>query len=451
MQRTITVLLVLLLLAGCSPASTELPYQAITHPDGPLYVGDRVSFEILGPEEYSGETVIVSYNGQELGSATFSPFGIGRRVEAALWWVWNTADLKPGRHLITFTLGNGTTWSERVSLRPASRLPAPEPEAAWTSTVTECCVIHYITGTDAARDITSLAELADSESDAVASQMGVKLDERVPVILMPRVVGHGGFAWDGVYISYLDNSYIGNETGMVLHHEFVHYYDDGIGGEYMPTMLQEGLATYLSGGHFKPEPIGPRAAALLHLGWYIPLEKLANDFYNQQHEIGYLEAAALVQYLYETYGPGAFIEFYRTIPFPDGGSDAETLEDALQDFFGLSLGELESAFTEYLSLQAVTEEIQLDLELTISNYDLVRSYQSLLDPSAYFLTAWLPNGQTMRDEGIVADFLRRPMGWKNRLVEAMLIRAHEDLFSMDYESAGQTIRWTNWVLDVFEP
>jgi hypothetical protein len=455
MRRTLLpILLITLLLAVCgsNPQASEQGYEVVTHPDGPLYVGDRVSFEVFAPAgESTGETVQASFDGQSLGSTTFAPFGLGQRDQATFWWVWDTSGLEPGRYTVTFTLGSGYSWEGEIRLRPADRLPPPEPEAVWASTTTECCTIYYITGTDAERDMTTLSVLADEESDAVAAQMGTTLQERIPIIFMPRVIGHGGFAWDGVYISYLDENYVGNEMDMVLHHEFVHYYDDWIGGEYMPAILQEGLAVHLSGGHFKPEPLGPRAAALLDLGWYLPLETLADDFYNQQHDIGYLEAAALVQYLHETYGPGAFMEFYRTIPFPDGRSEAQVLDQALRDQFGVSLPDLESAFKNYLSSQTVTDDIRTDLELSVGYFDTLRRYQSLLDPSAYFLTAWLPDGKAMRDLGIVADFTRRPRGWKNWLVETMLLHIHDELFSGDYKAAARTLDWTGWVLDALEP
>ncbi len=455
MRRTfLPILLIFLLFTSCEPArpTNEQGYEVVTHPDGPLYVGDRVSFEVLSPAgESVGEVVEASLDGEALASASFAPFGIGGRDQATFWWAWNTAGLEPGSYTVSFTLGSGYSWEEEISLRPAGQVPPPEPEAAWASTTTECCVIYYITGTDAERDIAALSALADEKSDAVAAQMGADLQEHIPIIFMPRVIGHGGFAWDGVYISYLDENYVGNEMDMVLHHEFVHYYDDWIGGEYMPTILQEGLAVYLSGGHFKPEPLSPRAAALLELGWYLPLETLANDFYNQQHDIGYLEAAALIQYLYETYGPGAFMEFYRTIPLPDGKSDAQVLDEALSDQFGVSLADLESAFKNYLSSQPVTADIRTDLELSVAYFDTLRRYQSLLDPSAYFLTAWLPDGKAMRDMGIVADFTRRPRGWKNWLVEAMLLRVHDELFRGDYKATARTLDWTDWVLDALEP
>jgi hypothetical protein len=450
-MRRLLIPLLFLLLVSCALANPGPEYRVVTHPDGPLYVGDLVSFEVFAPPDGgSGEAVEVSYEGQVLGSASFVPYGIGQRDQATFWWVWDTSGLEPGRQTLTFSLAGGYSWEETIRLRPAERVPAPEPDAQWEMVTTDCCRIHYISGTDAARDIAQLAEIADRQSQAVAAQMGASLPERIDVTFMPRVIGHGGFAWDGLYISYLDENYAGNEMDIVLHHEFVHYYDGSIGGECLPSIFQEGLATYLSGGHFKPEPIGPRAAALLDLDWYIPLEPLANDFYNHQHETGYLEAAALVQYFHETYGPGAFNEFYRTIEC-EGQTPAQAIDAALRDNFSLSLPDLETAFISYLSAQPVTDDIRTDLELTVSYFDTLRRYQSVFDPSAYFLTAWLPDGRVMRERGIVADLTRRPLRWQNRLVEALLVRAHAELFGGDYESARQTLEWTNRILGWISP
>jgi len=444
--------LLLLLLAGCAEPAADPGYTVVTHPDGKIYVGDWVSFEVFAPaREPEGQTVEISFEGGSLGTSDFSPFGIGARDQATFWWVWETTGLIPGVYTLTFTLGSGDTWVEEVRLYPAARVPAPEPQAAWVSTTSVCCEIHYISGTDAARDITILSEIADQRSSAVASQLGVILQERIPLIFMPRVIGHGGFAWDGVYVSYLDENYVGNEMEMVLHHEFVHYYDDWIGGAYMPSILQEGYAVYLSGGHFKPEALAPRAAALLALDWYIPLADLANDFYNQQHDIGYLEAAAFVGYLHEIRGPGTFMEFYRTIPYLENASEAEILDAALVAAYGSSLDEMETDFRQYLAAQVVTEQVRLDLELTVAYFDAVRHYQSLFDPSAYFLTAWLPNGQEMRSRGIVADFTRRPAAWQNLLLERLLIMDHARLFAAEYDPAARTLGWTNWILEFLEP
>jgi hypothetical protein len=449
-----TLLLLAALLASCAPAGPSAAFSVESHPNGALYVGDRVSFEVLAPAglETDGTTIQVEFDSRVLGSADFGPHGIGGRSQATLWWVWDTGDLEPGRHSLTFTqLPDGASWTETIRLRPADQVPLPEPEAAWAEVSTDCCTIHYITGTDAARDIAVISEQAEAESVSVAAQLGALPLSGISVVVMSRLIGHGGFTWGSVYVSYLDANYIGNDLPNLFHHEFVHYYDAAIGGDYRPAILQEGLAVYLTGGHFKPEQLGPRAAALLDLGWYIPLAALADGFYDQQHDIGYLEAGALVEYLVESYGWGAFNEFYRTMGSPSGRTDSEVLDAALGESIGLSLVDLEAAFLADLRLQAVSDDDRADLRLTVAFFDMVRRYQAALDPSAYFLTAWLPDGEAMRQEGLVADLLRRPTGFGNWLVESLLARAQVELFAGDYEAAERSLGWAEAALDLLAP
>jgi hypothetical protein len=455
-MRRITLLFVIfLLIAACSPVQPGGQLTVIAHPDGPLYVGDQVSFEVLSPIAESDRTgnVSVTFEGHKIGQAGFAPYGLSERSQASLWWVWDTHKLNPGSYNLTFTLlPDNIAVTETFRLRPANQVPLPEPGAAWVSTTTECCILHYINGTAAARDIASLSQMADAESTAVSAQVGSKLSNRIDVIFIARVIGHGGFTWGSVYISYLDENYIGNDMPIVFHHEFVHYYDAVRGGDYLPIMFQEGLAVYLSGGHFRPEPLIPRAAAMVDLHWYIPLTTLANDFYNQQHDRGYLEAGALVEYLVETYGWDAFNEFYRNIPMSDNGqTNGMVIDTSLHEHFGISFAELESAFLGFLHSQTVNESARTDLQVTVSFYDTVRRYQQELDPSAYFLTAWLPNGSDMRQRGIVADFLRRPTNWDNQVIESLLIRAHGQYFGGNYADAETTLKWTNILMDVIAP
>jgi hypothetical protein len=450
----LTLLLIFLLLASCAPVRPAEQITVIPHPDGPLYIGDQVSFEVLAPTMTGDKTgsVEVAFDGQELGSAGFAPYGIGARSQATLWWVWDTRDLKPGSYTLTFTrLPENTTWAETFSLHPAGQVPSPEPGAHWVSTTTVCCNLYYITGTAAERDIATLGREADEQSAAVSAQMGTSLSGRIDIVFMSRVVGHGGFTAGSIYVSYLDDNYIGNDMSILFHHEFVHYYDNALGGVYLPAMLQEGLAVYLTGGHFKPEPLGPRAAALLDLGWYIPLTTIADDFYNQQHDIGYLEAGSLVQYLVETYGWSAFNEFYRNIPAPDNQTISAAMDTALHDHFGISFADLETGYLAYLHSQTVPEAVRTDLQMTVTFFNTVRRYQEALDPSAYYLTAWLPDGSVMLQRGIVADFLRHPEGWENRLLESLLIRSQKELFSGDYIRAERTLKWTNWIMDGIIP
>jgi len=443
------------LLIGCSPAQPAGQLQVIAHPDGPLYVGDQVSFEVLAPVPPGKQdgSVQVAFQGHTLGQAGFAPFGMGRRNQATLWWVWDTSGLKPGRYALTFTrLPDKFSWGETFSLRPENQVPPPQPGAHWASSTTTCCIFHYITGTAAARDILILGRQADQEAAVVAKQIGIKLDKPIDVILMSRVIGQGGFTTGSVYLSYLDGNYTSDDMPILFHHEFVHYYDAAAGGKYRPPFFEEGLAVYLTGGHFKPEPLVARAAALLTLGRYIPLAVLADDFYNEQHDIGYLEAATLVKYIVETYGWAAFNQFYRDISAPGSGqSDSAVIDVALRAHFNLSFADLETAYLAYLRKQPFTDDQRTDLQVTVAFFDAVRRYQATLDPSAYFLYAWLPDGSVMRQRNILADLLRHPDGWENQLSESLLEHAHAEWFSADYAGAERTLQWTNRALDIFAP
>ncbi len=449
--------LIAVLLAACALPGLGIPlvsspeYRVIVHPDGGVFVGDQVSFEVLAPSsgQSAGREVQVSFDGRTIGSAGFQPFGFSERSEAALWWVWNTRDLKPGAYKLTFTvLPSNVHWEETIDLRPSSQVPAPEADAHWASTTTTCCTIYYITGTDAARDISTLSNIADEQSAAVAGQFHTQLKDKITLVFMSRVIGNGGFTLNAVYVSYLDQNYIDNDMNIILHHEFVHVVDGQMGGTFLPPIFEEGLAVYLTGGHFKPEPIAPRAAALLDLGWYIPLEQLANNFYNQQHEIGYLEAAGLVKYLVDTYGWDQFNRFYRSIPDPRSGNIAEAIGTSLQSSLEISFSELESGYQQYLRSQTVTAQEKEDLQVTVDFFNTMRRYQQAFDPSAYFLTAWLPDGGVMRQKGIVADLVRHPQGIANRYLEGQLIQARTDFFGEDYGGAQRSLKWINVVLDV---
>ncbi len=431
--------------AGAPPASPTpaAGFSIRVHPDGPLYVGDLVSFEVLAPDGFDpkDKVVVLEAGGQTLGEQAFRPFGIGGRSQATFAWVWDTSGLGSGTHALTFRLRPAEfSWTETLALLPAAEVPYPEPEARWESITSDCCLIYYITGTDAQRDIETLAEMADAEAESVEARFGAQFDEKIPLTFLPRVLGHGGFASDGLYVSYLDANYAGNATRQVIHHEMVHWLDSRQGGNLRPSILVEGLAVYLSNGHFKEEPILPRAAALLEMDWYIPLRELTDAFYTSQHEIGYLQAAALVAYLVETYGWERFDAFYRDIhPAPEGTQSA-ALEAALQVHFGLDLDSLESAFLDFLRSQTVDDSHRADLRLTVAFYDTLRHYQQRYDPSAHFLTAWLPDIPAMRQRGIVADLLRRPREPVNLQIEKLLIAADRDLRAGEYEQAEVRLR-----------
>ena len=436
------------------PISTlsEDDFNLRVHPDGNLFVGDQISFEVIAPrgEDLSGARVSLVYEVEELGNARFQPYGIGGRQQATLWWVWDTANLTPGMHTVRIIVDNGPEWTEAIELRPASEYVYPEPDASWATLETDCCVLHYVTGSAAARDLPSIASQTEIEAESVSALLGADLSEPVDVVFLPRVMGHGGFAGGEISVSYLDRNYAGNAFAQVLHHELVHILDRRLGGEFRPTMFVEGLAVYLSGGHFKKEDILARTAALLPLDAYLPLAPLANDFYNAQHEISYQQAAALVGYMVERWGWDVFDMFYRGMTPDDNLSHAEMIDIGLQEHLAITLDELETDFIAYLESQPEDTAAQLDMRLTVEYFDTLRRYQSVLDPSAYFLTAWLPHGPTMRERGIVADYLRSPREPANLALETMLVQVDATLRAGDYAQTEVLLGAINRVLDAFD-
>ena len=426
----------------------------ITHPDGPLIVGDQVSFEVLTPD--SGlpacKSVRISLAGTIVAEENIGSYGMGGRSQATFYWAWDTRGLAAGNYDLTFTLLPGLAhWNEKITLLPVSSLPPPEPQARWLELETSCCVIHFISGTDAENDLDSLKVMLDVQAADVEKRMGMKFNGKIPLTFLPRTLGHGGFTSDGIYVSYLHQNYAGSTAQQVAHHEMVHWLDGQIGGMLRPSILQEGLAVYMSDGHFKVEPILPRAAAIFELGWYIPLRRLADSFYLSQHEIGYVEAAALVSYMVTTYGWERYNSFYRSIEPVPAITEAAAIDRALQAHFGLTLEQLEEKYIAYLHKQSVSETTRTDLRLTVAFYDTVRRYEAGMDPSAYFLNAWLPNVPKMRQRNIVADFLRHPVGVMNRQIESLLVAGDAELRSANYTAAEVNIGIANRLLDLQNP
>ena len=470
-MRRIWLVLAIFLLVGCAPAgdgavATFAPtlspapsptpdpqFQLNVHPDGPLYVGDQVSFEVITPTGFDTDEkqVEVKLDDNLIGTSAFDPYGIAGRQQATLWWLWDTSALEPGVHLLSFSVvPDGPFWQQSFHLLPSNSQPASERDAHWESIVTECCTLNYISGTDAARDIDQLGGIADSLSNELVPLMNGMEEERIPVVIMSRTLGHGGFTNGAIYVSYLDRNYAGSGFEMVLHHEAVHWLDRKLGGDLRPTLLLEGLAVYQAGGHFKPEDLIPRAAALLSLNWYLPLRPLADSFYPSQHEIGYLEAGALVQYLVDTYGWDAFSDFYRDIHPAPSGLQSEAIDLALQNHFNLTLDQLEANFIEHLQAQPVDLTRIEDVRQSVQFYDTVRRYQQLFDPSAYFQTAWLADASVMRQKNITADYLRRPDGILNGYLENLLVEADASLRSGDYSDTAQRLKALNVMLDILE-
>lgn len=442
-------------LLSTSPQSPKSLFAVLFHPDGLLYVGDQVSMEVIAPpgvELEDSEVLVMVDDGSvtSIGSSGFGAFGIGGRFQATMLWVWDTKGLEPGNYILAFTVNpDDITWTESVVLHPEIDRPPPEPDAHWDAVEIKCCVMHYITDTPAARDLPSLLAIADTQSLSASAHLGVDFSEPIPITILPRVLGHGGFAGREIHVSYLDRNYAGSNFSQVLHHEMIHILDGRLGGDLRPTLFVEGLAVYLSRGHYKPEPLFARASALLDLGWYTPLAPLADNFYTSQHEIGYLEAGALVKYMVDVWGWQAFSSFYRDIHPHDSGDQSQAIDAALQAHFSLTLDQLEQRFLTRLHRQHINPDMYDDVRLSVDFYETVRRYQQLLDPSAFFLTAWIPDGEEMRARGLVADYLRHPSTPNNVAIESLLVVAEKNLRGGDYVRAERTLATVNAILDGF--
>ena len=119
---------------------------------------------------------------------------------------------------------------------------------------------------------------------------------------------------------------------------------------------------YLTGGHYKVEPVVKQAAILAREGNYLPLSILAEDFYSHQHEESYLEAASLVAYIVHTWGWTAFNQFYRDIHQQSGQNAAQAIDGALQRHFGISLQELDLRLVSWLMVQPVLPDMRSDFK-----------------------------------------------------------------------------------------
>jgi hypothetical protein len=416
------------------PGPESQTFSVRYEPSPFLVIGDVVSIEVTAPPniDLADHTLYLSIVYpifEDLGSTTFSPGG-DRPYRARFPLGWETEQLQPGTYVLQFSIHPvQIAWKEIVTIH------APNPNQLvqhWVTFEVDCCNIYYIIGTRAERDIHELARVAQEQVKQASNTMKTVLPEPVNIVFLPRVIGHGGFAGEELYISYPDVNYTNIDLAVVLHHEIIHRLDRELGGSYRPAILVEGLAVYLSEGHYKQEDLVARSAALLSLGGYIPLAALADDFYPSQHESGYMLAGALVEYMVATYGWDAYSNFYRDIQPPAGRSDSVVIDDALQRHFNMTFAALEEAFIAFLQAQPIDTDVQDEVRLTIELYDTLRQYQQHLDPAAYFRNVWIFPNSEVRDRGIVTNWTRWPLYPQNQIIERLLESAGQDLWAGKY-------------------
>ena len=370
---------------------------------------------------------------------------LGREYTLVLPQIWDTTD-QQGSHTVTFTADpydtiqrgdenpNNNSITYQIEVRPPNTNPV-EANATWIVRDIPYARIHVVSGTAAARDLEKLAIVTE---ESIRKAM-VALDEEprriYDVYFIERVIGQGGYAGGSMVITYNDRNYSGGRIDEVIVHETVHLLDQQISTNSRLTFLAEGLAVWSSGGHYKPEDLNGRAAALVATGYYIPLDQIIDNFYPVQHEIGYLEAGAFVQYLVDTYGWEKFKQFYAEYQPAPEGQNAVRLNESLQALYGKSLEQIEQEWLTKLGEITLDRNVVADLNGTIRFYNIMRRYQANYDPTAYFLEAWLPRPNQLRDQNATDELTRHPEESTNIVLEVMLTEAEILLRSSNFRQA----------------
>jgi hypothetical protein len=438
------------------PLETTQPveFQVEFFPVAPYHIGDILSARVTytGLAEISGAEITLALADQPdqvIGTTTFSSY----QRQAVFYWFLDTRETEPGFLDFRFSVpARDVTWTHGVHL-----LPDPgNRDAAWSVSHTQCCTLHYLTGTDAERDLAKITETLEERSAIALSQFAAAgvfdespLTEPLSIVLIPVVVGHGGFATDEAVLTYAHDNWTGIDFGILAHHEMVHVIDRLVNTEGpRPSIFVEGLAVYLAGGHYREGDPLQRGAALLSQDMYLPLSQIVNDFYAAQHEIGYMQAAALVAYLDQLWGWETFIDFYFNLP--EGPSDEVIISSALEGRFGINLAELEQDFIDYLLTLDPDPAVEADVRLTVEAYDMLRRYQTLLIPSAHFRTAWWPPVSSMREGGIVGDYGYREKSPLNVIIEHIFIQVHAAFAAEDYQGVESALDRVGTILDQIE-
>lgn len=441
-----------------SPVPMPLPVGPGLEPDGvrffpwPLYPGDwasvtvdpRVPFEVTGPMTLTWTL------DDEILTAPVGPDGLDARLQARFYWAWQVPETTSAIPL-TFTLVlppdtfdldlADNTLVVSVEPRFTEAFREPEPGARWTFVEQSGVRLHYLTGTAAERDLEAItAEVTTAYAD-VSARFGFGAEgDLLDIYLLDRVIGQGGYAsWDWVAITYTDRQYSPVNLGMVLRHELTHRLDAALGCHVAPSVVREGLAVYVSGGHYWPGSLAEDAAALRVSTHYIPLSQLADDFYTHQHEVSYQEAGAFISYIVDHFGWEGLETFCRATLEGTWENATAQLSAGL-----LALGEadwltFEQTWEAWLDAQPVLPETQELLEVELRLMEALRAYQLVYDPSAHFLEGILFSPQDGEHWNIIADFVRRPREIEPVALELLLGMAQEAIDAGIVEAAERPL------------
>ena len=328
--------------------------------------------------------------------------------------------------------------------------PTPEPppvDFTWTVSESRHFQFHYAPGSAAERDRFEIGALAEGALARTTTVLDVEFEGQMQIYLVPRVFWQGGAAYGEKVqlISYLDRNYTDIETWSYFTHEGTHALAQDLiqpkeNGGGPDGVLVEGLAVWASDGHYRQEPIDEWVAVLASSEEYIALAELrAGPFYDFQHEISYLEGGSFVKFLVERYGLDTLKALYG-----QATGDVEHDEALVQRLYGQSYAELEAAWLAQLAELSPTPEQAETLDLVVRSFDLMRRYETELDPDARLLPSKAPP-EWLSDT--LKVFLHRADDPPNVVLETTLIAAQERLDSGDLEGTRSLLDDVEAALD----
>jgi len=426
------------------------PQDVFTYPYPTIHAGEKLSLRVQPslPNGVLPEDVLVEVrvDGNLVSVQSLTTHPLSNEAQAVLEWIWDS-DGQAGEHQIEVALiPQNELRANETRIPVAINVQPPVTMGTWQISETDCCRLHVLSGSAAAKDLAALSVAVETAVSTAERQLGEAADRPLDFYFIERMIGQGGYAGEAVVISYGERDYANVELDQILVHEAIHIIDHQFSPNRLP-FLAEGVAVWASDGHYKPENLDERVAALRQIGQYVPLTAMVDDFYMATaHEIGYLEAASFVNYLIDTYGWQRFRTFYVDTSKSEGETAVFTLHTSLQTHYEMGLAEAEADWLAYLDEIDVEETAVSDLQTSIYFYETMRHYQNQFDSPAHFLQAWLPDPNTVLEIGNPADFTRHPQEEINIVLELMLESASYALLVGDYDRADNVLDSINRVL-----
>lgn len=413
------------------PAGVLRAYPGPDH-----YAGDVLTFEILLDRDFSesSDSVTLTLDDAVTTEVASQLLTLDRLL---LPMAFDTTNLI-GSHQLKFSTPNGSVnHAYSFEVLPASQRPANEKNAAWMVEEIDCCIFHYISGTAAARDIEFIVEHFQTAAEEISAINGRKIDPKLVIYLIDRMWYNGAFASVGeLVVSYTDR-YYGPTNGaeglkVMARHEFTHVV--GFGDEQAGDGIffsSEGLAVYVAGGHYKPEPLAERGAALYDLGYYVPVGQSI-----KQHELAYLHSAAVLTYIAEAYGSETVPKLLAADEDPQDGQTTP-LETAIQSTLGISLSEFDKDFQAWLESKDPGEQLD-DLRLTIELQDLRREYQDTYAPPPELIVG-IPIADAVARPEYLPVMIREANAPANVAIELIIAEGQQAIVDADYFRAEELI------------